>query len=94
MDSTLDTGTSDSGQDDLPVVASTLEIDGTRPAMGDKVELKVQGTVSKIVNETVFVTPETVNGQPIPQEAEQSTSDEDLMAAAQSHDMAMGNQGY
>lgn len=74
---------------DLPVSVGTLEIDGTRPKVGDSVDLKVSGTIRKLVDETAFVTPLTINDQPMAPKAQASES-EDLMAKAGAMDAASG----
>ena len=76
---------------DIPVSISSLEVDGVRPSVGDQVEVNLGGTVRKIVDETVFVTPETVNGEPMAEKA-QSSSDEDMVAQMQAMETAGG--GY
>lgn len=86
-DTSIDQGESEPDSDDLAVAVSTLEIDGVRPKVGDTVDLKVSGTIRKLVDETAFVTPETVNDQPMPPKV-QATQDEELMAAAQQMDAA------
>jgi hypothetical protein len=85
MDASIQGEEPENDSDDLPVSVTTLEIDGVRPKVGDKVDLKVTGTIRKLVDETAFVVPETVNDQPMPAEA-QTTEKEDLMAQAQSMD--------
>ena len=82
MDSSIDQGEPAGDSDDLPVSVGTLEIDGTRPKVGDTVDLKVSGTISKLVNETAFVTPTTINDQPMPPK-EQATDDQLMQAAGQ-----------
>lgn len=74
---------------DIPVQVGSLEIDGVRPAVGDVVTLKVRGGIQKIVNETAWVTPETVNDLPMPPETPDA-SDDELLEAASAHDTAMG----
>lgn len=91
MDTSLDSGPTESDSDDLPVAVATLELEGVRPKVGDHVDIKVGGTIRKLVDETAFVTPETVNDQPLAPK-EDSTSDEDFMASAQAMDAAGG--GY
>lgn len=91
MDASIQGEEPESDSEDLPVSVGTLEIEGVRPKVGDKVDLKVTGTIRKLVDETAFVTPETINDQPMPEEA-QATEKEDLMAQAQSLDAAGG--GY
>jgi hypothetical protein len=84
MDSSIDApeeGTSD----DLPVSVATLEIDGLRPSVGDPVDLKVSGSITKIVDETAFVRPDTINDQPMPPKV-QATEDQEMRAAAQKMD--------
>jgi hypothetical protein len=70
---------------DLAVAIGTLEVDGIRPSVGDEVSCKVKGPITKIVNEVAYVTPETVNDQPIPADAPDATDDE-LMKSAMAHD--------
>lgn len=82
-DSSLDSAPDDSSnsQDDLAVDIDTLSIDGTRPSVGDSVDLKVSGSISKLVDNTAFVTPEQINDQPIPAKP-QATDEEEIMAQA------------
>jgi hypothetical protein len=51
---------------ELPVDIDTLSIDGTRPAVGDQCDLKVTGTVTRLVNQMAYVKPDTINDQPMP----------------------------
>ena len=90
MDSSIDSdSSSDSGtESDLPVTLDSLGVDGTLPKAGDSVEVTVKGTISKIVNGTAFVSPETVNGQPMP-EAPNEPTDDELMTAAGKMDAGM-----
>ncbi len=92
MDDTITDDEPDSDSDDLAVEIGTLEIDGVRPAVGDTVSLKVKGSISKIVNDTAWVTPETVNDLPIPAGTPEA-SDDELMKSAMAHDTAMGVAG-
>jgi len=88
MDSSIDApeeGTSD----DLPVAIGTLEIDGLRPKVGDPVDLKVSGSITKIVDETAFVKPDTVNDQPMAPKV-QATDEQNLRAQAQALDASSG----
>ena len=90
MDSSIDApdeGTSD----DLPVAIGTLEIDGLRPKVGDPVDAKISGSITKIVDETAFVKVDTINDQPMPPKAA-ATDEQNLMAQAQAMDAAGG--GY
>jgi hypothetical protein len=84
MDSSID-APEEGNSDDLPVSVGTLEIDGTRPTVGDTVDLKVSGVITKIVDETAFVTPSTINDQPMPPKV-QATEDQEMRAAAQKVD--------
>lgn len=43
-----------------------LSIDGTAPSVGDHVDVKVGGTVSKVVNGVATIAAETVNDTPMP----------------------------
>lgn len=82
MDSSIDSGENEAeGADDLPVSVGTLEIEGVRPKVGDNVDLKVSGTIRKLVDETAFVTPATINDQPMPPKV-QATESENIMAQA------------
>ena len=51
---------------EFPVPIETLAIDGTRPQIGDNVDFKVSGTVTRMVNDVAYVKPSTVNDQPLP----------------------------
>ena len=88
MDTSIDSGTSDGDtQGDLPVSLDTLTVDGTNPSVGDPIDLKVSGKVTKIVNKTVWVSPEMVNDQPMPaDQTDAPQTDEQFMAAAQRAD--------
>ncbi len=91
MDDTMTPDAADAdGDKDLCVDLATLAIDGTQPEVGDTVDLKVKGSVTKIVNGCAWVEPSTINGQPVP-ESTPAASDDDLMKAAQQHDsMSIG----
>jgi hypothetical protein len=80
----------DSGQDNnapsgVKVYASlsSLEQDGTQPAIGDSVDLTVSGTVESLHGDVACIVPETVNGEPAPpapaDEAEGPTSEHDRL---------------
>lgn len=84
-----------SSKEELPVMLDSLEVDGTRPSVGDKVELKVSGTVKKVVNDTAIITPEEVNGTPladIPAEESSEAEKPDLRAMSEAADVQ--NPGY
>jgi hypothetical protein len=87
MDSSIDSGEPEASSDDLAVAVGTLEIEGVRPKVGDTVDLKVTGTIRKLVDETAFVSPATINDQPMPPKT-QATDEEQLMAEAQRMDAA------
>lgn len=68
-----DSITPDAGQADtmsenveLPVDVQSLSIDGISPQVGDQVDLRVSGDVTRIVNNMVYVKPTTINDQPMP----------------------------
>ena len=84
MDTPMQSGPTGSDNDDLPVPIESLAVDGTRPQVGDHVEVKVGGTISKIVNDNAWVTPATVNDQPIPDDADQDDSMDALQSASAS----------
>lgn len=73
--------------EEIPAMLESLAVDGTRPAVGDQVELKVSGTVKKIVNDTAYITPESVNDtkmDDIP--TEESDEQPDLRSMAEAAD--------
>jgi hypothetical protein len=51
---------------ELCVPVDTLAIDGTRPEVGDSVDVKVGGSITRLVNDNAYVKVETVNGTPLP----------------------------
>lgn len=67
QDASLDDSGNEGSEDGSLVVAiDTLEIDGVRPKVGDSVDLKVSGSITKLVNDTATVQPDTINDVPIP----------------------------
>lgn len=76
----------------LRIPLSTLAMDGdesgstVEPEVGDPVEFTVTGTVTSVENGTAVVTPETVNGEPLPKgdgsPADPTEDDMRSMAAA------------
>lgn len=91
MDDTVTPEGSSDDQKALPVDLAALELDGVRPQVGDVVEVQVKGSVKKIVDQTAWINPETVNGAPIPAETPEA-SDDELMKSAMAHDMAQQQQ--
>jgi len=88
--------------DELPVKLDTLMVGGQRPEVGDQVEAKVSGTVSRIVNDCCYVRLETANNEPIESHNDDQEGD-DLSEQSQQADMAgvpiggslnMGGAGY
>lgn len=51
---------------EFPVSVDTLMVGGTAPSVGDTVDVKVGGTVTRVVNKIAYVKPDTVNDQPLP----------------------------
>lgn len=88
MDSSIGGANHRTGRD-IPVVLDTLKIDEVTPEKGDRVNLRVTGTISKIVNGTAYVTPETVNGAPYDETTgeEDEMTDDELLTAARDYDM-------
>lgn len=86
QDSSLDPGTDTTDDSDLAVDIDTLSIDGIRPKAGDSVDLKVKGSITKLVDNTAFVKPKTINDQPIPSTPPQVSDEQELMAGAQAYD--------
>lgn len=76
-----DTEPDQSANNDLAVDISTLEENGVRPKVGDQVDVKVGGKVSKIVDDCVYVTPETCNDMPMAHRGS-TTPDEDMQSMA------------
>src|SRR5690348_16845339 len=75
--------------DELPVKIDTLAIGGTQPEVGDEVEVKVKGKITRIRDDCAYVALETANGDPIenpPSQPEDDTSEDDLMAMSQKAD--------
>jgi hypothetical protein len=73
--------------DELPVKIDTLSLDGTQPEVGDDVEVKVKGKVSRIRDDCAYVTLETANDEPIENPAKQPEDDQGMMDMAQKADM-------
>ena len=46
---------------EIPVRLDSLEADGTRPSVGDTVDVKISGTVKKIENDYAYVQAEAIN---------------------------------
>jgi hypothetical protein len=95
MDTTIDPEPQDSAADtnELPVSLDTLAIDGTRPKVGDRVDVKVNGPILKIVNDMAIVKPETANDQPIPQQPPVDDMDQ-LAQAAEGQSLPLSGSGY
>src|SRR5215831_5499396 len=51
--------------DELPVKLNTLEMGGQRPGVGDMVDVKVSGTVSRIIDDCAYVKVEKANDEDI-----------------------------
>ena len=71
MDSALSPNNESDSRDsqaELPVDIDSITIDGTQPEVGDSVDLKVTGSITRLVNGTAYVRPETVNDQPMPEQ--------------------------
>ena len=68
MDSSInsDTGNSDSGgAQEICASLESLSVSGTPPSVGDKVEFKTEGTVTRVEGGNAYIEPETVNGSPV-----------------------------
>ena len=59
---------SEGGEVELPVEVDTLAIDGIAPEVGDMIDAKVSGPVTRIVNNIAYFRPEQVNDTAIPEE--------------------------
>lgn len=53
------------GAGEVQIPAKALSINGEAPAQGDSVSFTVEGKVTRAEGESVFVMPESVNGEPI-----------------------------
>ena len=84
----------------IPVRLDSLEADGTRPAVGDSVTLKVDATVKKIENDYAYVVPDAINDTDVNEimaDTQQSEDDEDAMMqrmTTQADQANMGGGGY
>jgi hypothetical protein len=64
----------------IPVQLDSLEVDGTRPKVGDMVTLKVDGTVKSIENDCAYINAESINDTDINDLLSQNNGDnEDAM---------------
>jgi hypothetical protein len=83
---------------EIAVRLDSLEADGTRPAVGDSVTVKVDATVKKIENDYAYVQADAINDTDINEivaDTQQSEDDEDSMMArmtAQADQANMGGQ--
>jgi hypothetical protein len=94
----MDTTQPDSGEEqgdnsqELCAPLDSLSVNGTPPAVGDTVEVKVGGKVSRIDGDNAYVTPDTVNGEPI-QPTDNQPSDRDQMMELSQQADASGGMG-
>lgn len=75
----------------VPLAALTLE--GTAPAVGDDVEFKLGGKVARIEGGHAYITPKTINGEPIPAAPKPPDSEAAMMDEAARAD-AEQEKGY
>lgn len=75
--------------DELPVKMDTLSIDGSDPEVGDDVEVKVKGRVSRIRDDCCYVEIQTANDEPIENPAKQpeDMGEADMMKMAEAADL-------
>ena len=65
---------------EIPVRIDSLEVDGTRPQVGDTVTIKIDGTVKSIQDNCAYISPENVNDTDLNELlAEHGNQDEDSM---------------
>ena len=65
---------------EIPVKLDSLEADGTRPSVGDSVDVKISGTVKSIENDCAYVVCDQINDTDIDEIlAEHGNQDEDAM---------------
>lgn len=96
MDSAIspDSATDSEGGDiELPVEVDTLAIDGVAPEVGDMIDAKVSGPVTRIVNNIAYFRPQQVNDTAIPQAPLQTNPmvDEEDRLDRMSHSVGMGS---
>ncbi len=98
----------DSGESDtldldteIPVRQDSLETDGSRVEVGDSATIKIDGTVTRIENNCVYVKPEKVNDTDLAQilAEHQQGGEDDMMAqmtakADQTGTPMGGGEGY
>lgn len=72
------------GKDELCIPASSLDVDGTTPEVGDSVSFTVEGTVARSEGGDIYVKPSTINGEPV--EARGMDDDAEMLAMAQKAD--------
>lgn len=68
MDTSIDpAAAADTASDnvELPASVDSLMVDGVRPQVGDQVELRVGGDITRVVNDMAYVKPMTINDQPM-----------------------------
>lgn len=70
----------------VPLAALSLE--GTAPAVGDAVEFTVAGKVTRIEGGHAYIAVETLNGEPLPQQASPAEADAAMMDEARAADAA------
>ena len=69
----------------------SLEADGTRPSVGDSVDVKISGTVKKIENDYAYVQAEAVNDTDINDiMADTGAQDEDAVMERMTRNADMG----
>ena len=86
MDSAINDSTGDSGETEICAPLDAFSVSGTPPAEGDEVEFKVKGKVSRVEGGNAYVTPETVNDQPVMQDQGGNMDENELRQNAQSQD--------
>lgn len=77
---------------DVCVQTDSLAVDGTPPEVGDQVEFKVKGTVSRSEGGNTYVTPTEINGRPAEPDGDEPEADPmaDMMEKAEKADQPMG----
>jgi hypothetical protein len=76
---------------EIPVKLDSLEADGTRPSVGDSVDVKISGTVKSIENDCAYVVCDQINDTDIDEIlAEHGAQDEDAMMERLTRNADMG----
>jgi hypothetical protein len=79
-------------KNELCIAKDAIASDSPAPEQGDQVSFTVEGTVSRIEGDKIYVEAATANGVPMPAAAEEPAEmdDDDLRGMAEKSDMEAG----